>query len=168
MASTATACKEWAGSGVSPWPTLARTCSLCRQILCPGWNFLACMWWAAGDEPHTHPPVILYCCCRCHCRLCLQACLGFAGLLVVTIYVLATDTPAHALPSTGFALDLGDGLVARSPGYAGPINCTDPVTGARTCDNYAYPAGDFAVNAKGMTDVDAYAPFPNAILMNCE
>jgi hypothetical protein len=82
--------------------------------------------------------------------------------------VLATDTPAHALPSLGFALDLGDGMVAKTPGYSGPIDCKDPVSGARTCDNFAFPNGDMAVNPKGMTDVDAYAPFPNAIVMNCE
>jgi hypothetical protein len=58
--------------------------------------------------------------------------------------------------------------VAKTPGYAGPINCTDPLTGASTCDNFAYPAGDLAVNNRGMSDADAYAPFPNAILMNCE
>jgi hypothetical protein len=97
-----------------------------------------------------------------------QAALGFTGLLIVTIYVLATDAPAHALTSQGFALDLGDGLVARTPGYSGPVDCKDPVTEARTCDNFAYAAGDMAVNTRGMTDVDAYAPFPNAILMNCE
>jgi hypothetical protein len=68
----------------------------------------------------------------------------------------------------GFALDLGDGMVAKTPGYSGPIDCKDPVTGARTCDNFAFPNGDMAVNPKGMTDVDAYAPFPNAIVMNCE
>jgi hypothetical protein len=94
--------------------------------------------------------------------------MGFTGLMVVVIYVLVTDTPAHALPSKGFALDLGDGLVAKTPGYAGPVNCTDPLTGASTCDNFAFPAGDLAVNNRGMVDVDAYAPFPNAILMNCE
>lgn len=86
----------------------------------------------------------------------------------MTIYVLVTDPQAHALPSKGFALDLGDGLVARTQGYTGPVNCTDPVTGDSTCDNYAYAAGDMAVNNRGMVDVDAYAPFPNAILMNCE
>lgn len=102
------------------------------------------------------------CCCR------PQAALGFTGLLTVTIYVLATDNPAHAVTSQGFALDLGEGLVARTPGYSGPIDCKDPVTGARTCDNYAYAAGDMAVNTRGMSDVDAYAPFPNAILMNCK
>jgi hypothetical protein len=94
--------------------------------------------------------------------------MGFTGLMVVVIYVMVTDTPAHALPSKGFALDLGGGLVAKTPGYAGPINCTDPLTGASTCDNFAYPAGDLAVNNRGMSDADAYAPFPNAILMNCE
>uniref|UniRef100_A0A383W3V0 Uncharacterized protein n=2 Tax=Scenedesmaceae TaxID=3086 RepID=A0A383W3V0_TETOB len=95
-----------------------------------------------------------------------QAALGFTGLMVVTVYVLATDSPAHALPSKGFALDLGGGLIAKTPGYSGPVNCTDPATGASTCDNFAFPAGDMAVNPRGMTDVDAYAPFPNAILMN--
>lgn len=98
----------------------------------------------------------------------MQATFGFTCLLVVSIYVLATDTPAHALPSMGFALDLGDGMVAKTPGYSGPIDCKDPVTGARTCDNFAFPNGDMAVNPKGMTDVDAYAPFPNAIVMNCQ
>lgn len=88
--------------------------------------------------------------------------------MVVTMYVLATDHPSHALPSKGFALDLGGGVVAKTPGYSGPVNCTDPVTGVRTCDNYAYAAGDMTVNPKGMTDVVAYAPFPNAIVMNCE
>jgi hypothetical protein len=88
--------------------------------------------------------------------------------MVVTMYVLATDHPSHALPSKGFALDLGGGVVAKTPGYSGPVNCTDPVTGVRTCDNYAFAAGDMTVNPKGMTDVDAYAPFPNAIVMNCE
>lgn len=96
----------------------------------------------------------------------LQAGFGFTGLLVVTIYALVTDPQAHADTSKGFALPLGDGLFAKTPGYAGPLDCVDPATGASTCDNYAYPAGDMAVNNRGMADVDAYAPFPNAILMN--
>ncbi|KAF8071320.1 cho-1 [Scenedesmus sp. PABB004] len=95
-----------------------------------------------------------------------QASFGFTGLLVVTIYVLATDPQAHASTSMGFALPLGDNLTAVTPGYAGPLDCVDPATGANTCDNYAYPAGDKAVFNNGMTDVDAYAPFPNAILLN--
>jgi hypothetical protein len=94
--------------------------------------------------------------------------MGFTGLMVVTIYVLASDQPAHALPSKGFALDLGGGVMAKTPGFTGPTDCLDPVTGERVCDNFAYAAGDMTVNLKGMTDADAYAPFPNAILMNCE
>jgi hypothetical protein len=74
--------------------------------------------------------------------------------------------PCPALPSKGFALPLGDGLHAVTPGYTGDLSCVDPVTNASTCDNFAYPAGDKAVHPHGMTDVDAYAPFPNALLMN--
>ncbi|PNH07656.1 hypothetical protein TSOC_005846 [Tetrabaena socialis] len=55
---------------------------------------------------------------------------------------------------------------ARTPGYTGPSSCVDPVSGASTCDNFAYPVGDKLVFSSGMTDPDAYAPFPNAILYN--
>eukprot|EP00775_Hariotina_reticulata_P010197 gene10197-10358_t len=95
-----------------------------------------------------------------------QASLGFTGLLVVTIYTLVTDPQAHANTSKGFALPLGEGLHAITPGYSGPLDCVDPLTNASTCDNFAYPVGDMAVNNRGMLDADAYAPFPNAILMN--
>jgi hypothetical protein len=86
--------------------------------------------------------------------------------MVVTVYALVSDPQAHASPSKGFALPLGDGLHAITPGYSGPLDCMDPLTNGSTCDNYAYPVGDVAVNKRGMLDADAYAPFPNAILMN--
>jgi hypothetical protein len=60
----------------------------------------------------------------------------------------------------------GSSAQARTPGYTGPADCIDSGTGQRTCDNFAYPTGDYAVYLKGMTDPDAYAPFPNAILYN--
>lgn len=55
---------------------------------------------------------------------------------------------------------------AYTPGYTGPYDCVDPITGASTCDNYAYPFGDKLVNNEGMKSADAYAPFPNALLLN--
>jgi len=46
--------------------------------------------------------------------------LGFTGLLVVTIYALATDPQAHADTSKGFALSLGDGIAPRRPALLAP------------------------------------------------
>ncbi|KAI8470481.1 MAG: Sodium:solute symporter family-domain-containing protein [Monoraphidium minutum] len=94
----------------------------------------------------------------------LQATFGFTGLLVTAIYALTTQTP-HAATSMGFAVPAGN-ITLITPGYSGPLDCVDPKTGAVTCDNFAYPAGDMAVNPRGMTDTDAYAPFPNAIVFN--
>lgn len=100
----------------------------------------------------------------------MQATVGFTGLLITVIY--ATDNPHAATPSLGYTFNLTDPagnatMYASTIGYAGTHGtCTDPVTGAATCDNFAYPYGDKVVNNKGMTDTDAYAPFPNAIVMN--
>jgi hypothetical protein len=85
---------------------------------------------------------------------------------VVTIYALVTDGVPAAKTSMGFALPLGDNITAITPGFTGSMDCMDPLTNASTCDNFAFPSGDFAVNPKGMTDMDAYAPFPNAIILN--
>lgn len=93
-----------------------------------------------------------------------QAAFGFTGLFVTAIYALTTQTP-HAEVSKGFAIPVGN-MTLITPGYTGSLDCVDPKTGASTCDNYAYPTGDMAVNPHGMTDPDAYAPFPNALVFN--
>ncbi|EFJ45094.1 hypothetical protein VOLCADRAFT_94586 [Volvox carteri f. nagariensis] len=91
---------------------------------------------------------------------------GFTAFTATVIYMMTHESgPQAAPPSLGFALDLGN-ITATTPGYSGPLNCSDPVTGASTCDNYAYPQGDKLVYDNGMTDPNAYAPFPNAILIN--
>ncbi|PNH00857.1 High-affinity choline transporter 1, partial [Tetrabaena socialis] len=92
---------------------------------------------------------------------------GFTAFTATTIYMLTREPDTQAAPvSLGFALDLGGNVTARTPGYTGPVDCVDPVTGAGTCDNFAYPVGDHLVWPKSMADPDAYAPFPNAILLN--
>lgn len=99
-----------------------------------------------------------------------MASFGFLGLLVTTIYMLTNENgPNHPTPSLGFALTLDEAnnITAITPGFTGPLDCSaDPVTGASTCDNYAYPIGDHLVYPRSMEDPDAYAPFPNAILLN--
>ncbi|PNW87979.1 hypothetical protein CHLRE_01g009400v5 [Chlamydomonas reinhardtii] len=92
---------------------------------------------------------------------------GFTAFIATTIYVFTHDPQPHAAPpSLGFALDLGNNVTAITPGYAGPLDCVDPVTNASTCDNYAYPVGDQIIWPNAMTNFDAYAPFPNALFFN--
>ncbi len=72
----------------------------------------------------------------------------------------------HPRPSHAAGAALQHTPQAYTPGYTGPYDCVDPFTGASTCDNYAYPFGDKLVNNEGMKSADAYAPFPNALLLN--
>jgi Na+/proline symporter len=95
-----------------------------------------------------------------------QAILGFMAFICAAIYAVATDPQAHANVSMGFALDLGGNVTAVTPDFAGPLDCAPDKFGNPTCDNYAYPVGDHAVFPGAMTNADAYAPFPNAILLN--
>ncbi|KXZ46420.1 hypothetical protein GPECTOR_43g856 [Gonium pectorale] len=93
---------------------------------------------------------------------------GFTAFLATTIYMFKHDPNPHVPPvSLGFAYDLGNNVTARTPGYTGPVDCMDPITGLPTCDNYAYPVGDKLIYPKSMESTDAYAPFPNAILARC-
>ncbi|KAG2422590.1 hypothetical protein HXX76_015918 [Chlamydomonas incerta] len=96
-----------------------------------------------------------------------QALGGFSGLLVTAVYMMATEPGTRVPPpSTGFVVDLGGNVTAATPGYAGPPNCVNPSTGLYVCDNYAYPDGDKLAVPHAMTDPNAYAPFPNAVLYN--
>lgn len=143
------------------WVTLYVVHSSRYDRLCAGHNAVAqpckhtCSW-----DVCTLPTTCCPGCCA------WQACFGFTGLLVVTIYALVTDGVPAANVSKGFALPLGDNITAITPAYTGPLTCVDPVTNASTCDNFAFPTGDYAVNPRGMTHIDAYAPFPNAIVIN--
>jgi hypothetical protein len=76
------------------------------------------------------------------------------------------DPKPHANQSVGFALPVGPNVTAVTPGFKGPLDCAPDAAGRSTCDNFAYPNGDFAVFPGSMTDPDAYAPFPNALLLN--
>ena len=96
-----------------------------------------------------------------------QAILGFMAFICAAIYALVTDPHPFADMSKGFALDLGGNVTALTPGFKGPLDCAPDKFGNPTCDNYAYPVGDHAVFPGAMTEVDAYAPFPNAIFLNC-
>ncbi|KAG2486309.1 hypothetical protein HYH03_015013 [Edaphochlamys debaryana] len=92
---------------------------------------------------------------------------GFTAFLATVIYMFTHEPDPVAAPvSMGFAFDLGNNVTARTPGYTGPVTCVDPATNASTCDNYAYPAGDKLIYPQSMESADAYAPFPNAILLN--
>ncbi|GLI60824.1 hypothetical protein VaNZ11_002935, partial [Volvox africanus] len=92
---------------------------------------------------------------------------GFTAFTATVIYMMTHESGSQvAGPSLGFALDLGNNVTATTPGYNGSLTCVDSVTGTSTCDNYAFPQGDKLVNNRGMTDPDAYTPFPNAILIN--
>lgn len=100
----------------------------------------------------------------------MQATVGFSGLLVTVIYAYATDKTHAAPPSLGYTFNLTSDagpMFVSTYGFAGtPGSCTDPGTNASTCDNYAYPVGDKVTYDNGMTDANAYAPFPNAIVLN--
>jgi len=69
-------------------------------------------------------------------------------------------TPPRALPCPS-----GTGL-RHDARLCWPPELHGPGGRAETCEQLAYPVGDMAVNNRGMIDVDAYAPFPNAILLN--
>lgn len=63
------------------------------------------------------------------------------------------------------------GVQAHTRGYSGPRKCggaRNASTGTldRACDNFAFPNGSRIVYSSGMTDPDAYAPLPNALLYN--
>ncbi len=58
-------------------------------------------------------------------------------MLTVAIYVLTTTDPPVAGPSKGFVFDLGNNVTAATPGYSGPLDCVDPVTG----EQQGAPAG---------------------------
>lgn len=95
-----------------------------------------------------------------------QAILGFMAFICAAIYVLVTDPHPAATPSMGFAIDLGGNVTAVTPGFKGPLDCAPGPDGSPTCDTFAYPEGDHAIWPNSMTSADAYAPFPNAILLN--
>ncbi|KIY96757.1 hypothetical protein MNEG_11203 [Monoraphidium neglectum] len=88
------------------------------------------------------------------------------AFICAAVYALVTDPQPYAPVSKGFALPLGPNVTAVTPGFAGPLDCAPDKFGNPTCDNFAYPAGDHAIWPGAMTNVDAYAPFPNAILLN--
>ncbi|CAM9258817.1 unnamed protein product [Ectocarpus sp. 12 AP-2014] len=102
-----------------------------------------------------------------------QASLGLLGLLTTSAWMLSNRSPDHPQPSIGF------------PGYLYPDDATceayegvpavytegacmynEDVWGPDGMDNGAYPFGDKDVFNDGMMDIDAYNPFPNAILFN--
>lgn len=102
-----------------------------------------------------------------------QASLGLLGLLAAAGWMLINRDPTHPQPSVGF------------PGYLYPDDATcetyqgvpavetegacmynEDFWGSAGVDNGAYPFGDKKVFNDGMMDIDAYGPFPNAILFN--
>ncbi|CAM9926901.1 unnamed protein product, partial [Discosporangium mesarthrocarpum] len=102
-----------------------------------------------------------------------QASLGIIGLLTSAIFMLESRVTHFAGPSIGFPdylyptdeiCEMYNGVPAVNQEGACVYNATKWGDGG--VDNGAYPFGDQKVFEEGMKDLNAYAPFPNAILFN--